>query len=247
MSRLQTRRALCTGEHHHQAPSRSRRDAVHWSPDQQKRRRAAQTNRSARERWPAPQLVRREQARRRRREAGPVPEASSKRCGNNPKRPRDEPLRRTERSRGDDGGLRGLRPGGHALLWRTLPFPRRAPAQLPRREPDVHQSHDGPGPHRLQPEFISDGQGLHVHPRGTWVGPGWNPSHSLSSVLLSIQSLMNDQPYCAHLGVPRRRRRRATSARGVAAPWIDDAIASTFLRTQATSPAARRRARRPEQ
>ena len=42
---------------------------------------------------------------------------------------------------------------------------------------------------------------------GTWVGPGWNPSHSLSSVLLSIQSLMNDQPYCAHRGVPSRRRR----------------------------------------
>ena len=47
---------------------------------------------------------------------------------------------------------------------------------------------------------------------GTWVGPGWNPSHSLSSVLLSIQSLMNDQPYCAHLGVPSRRRRDSSSA-----------------------------------
>ena len=35
---------------------------------------------------------------------------------------------------------------------------------------------------------------------GTWVGPGWNPSHSLSSVLLSIQSLMNDQPYCNEPG-----------------------------------------------
>ena len=49
---------------------------------------------------------------------------------------------------------------------------------------------------------------------GTWVGPGWNPSHSLSSVLLSIQSLMNDQPYCAHLGVPSRRRRDVCSGRG---------------------------------
>jgi ubiquitin-conjugating enzyme E2 Z len=35
---------------------------------------------------------------------------------------------------------------------------------------------------------------------GTWIGPGWNPSHSLSSVLLSIQSLMNDQPYCNEPG-----------------------------------------------
>ena len=44
---------------------------------------------------------------------------------------------------------------------------------------------------------------------GTWVGPGWNPSHSLSSVLLSIQSLMNDQPYCTGCGRRARRRRRA--------------------------------------
>ena len=44
---------------------------------------------------------------------------------------------------------------------------------------------------------------------GTWVGPGWNPSHSLSSVLLSIQSLMNDQPYCvaAASKFPSRHRR----------------------------------------
>ena len=73
---------------------------------------------------------------------------------------------------------------------------------------------------------------------GTWVGPGWNPSHSLSSVLLSIQSLMNDQPYCAHLGVPSRRRRDVCCRpprrrRGVCS------MARRKRHTQATSPAAR--------
>ena len=30
---------------------------------------------------------------------------------------------------------------------------------------------------------------------GTWNGPGWSPANNLSSVLLSIQSLMNEKPY----------------------------------------------------
>lgn len=30
---------------------------------------------------------------------------------------------------------------------------------------------------------------------GTWVGPGWLPSQSLSSVLISIQSLLSSKPY----------------------------------------------------
>ena len=51
---------------------------------------------------------------------------------------------------------------------------------------------------------------------GTWVGPGWNPSHSLSSVLLSIQSLMNDQP-CAHLSLHAVAATSAVDRRAVAA------------------------------
>ncbi|KAE8746697.1 hypothetical protein FOCC_FOCC006560 [Frankliniella occidentalis] len=30
---------------------------------------------------------------------------------------------------------------------------------------------------------------------GTWAGPEWTASHSLTSVLISIQSLLNDKPY----------------------------------------------------
>ncbi len=29
----------------------------------------------------------------------------------------------------------------------------------------------------------------------TWSGPAWSPAQSLSSVLISIQSLMNEKPY----------------------------------------------------
>ena len=29
----------------------------------------------------------------------------------------------------------------------------------------------------------------------TWSGPSWSPAQSLSSVLISIQSLMNEKPY----------------------------------------------------
>ena len=29
----------------------------------------------------------------------------------------------------------------------------------------------------------------------TWSGPAWSPAQSLSSVLISIQSLLNEKPY----------------------------------------------------
>ena len=29
----------------------------------------------------------------------------------------------------------------------------------------------------------------------TWAGPSWSPAQTLSSVLISIQSLMNEKPY----------------------------------------------------
>ena len=72
---------------------------------------------------------------------------------------------------------------------------------------------------------------------GTWVGPGWNPSHSLSSVLLSIQSLMNDQPYCAHRGVPSSPRHLLGGVTPSPRRLLRGAPSTRH--TQATSPAAR--------
>lgn len=32
-------------------------------------------------------------------------------------------------------------------------------------------------------------------PSSTWSGPAWSPAQSLSSILISIQSLLNERPY----------------------------------------------------
>ena len=34
-----------------------------------------------------------------------------------------------------------------------------------------------------------------LYPCRTWAGPAWSPAQSLSSVLISIQSLLNEKPY----------------------------------------------------
>ena len=39
----------------------------------------------------------------------------------------------------------------------------------------------------------------------TWTGPGWSPAQSLSSVLISIQSLLNETPYHNEPGFERER------------------------------------------
>ena len=34
-----------------------------------------------------------------------------------------------------------------------------------------------------------------LYPNRTWTGPAWSPAQSISSVLISIQSLMTENPY----------------------------------------------------
>ena len=45
----------------------------------------------------------------------------------------------------------------------------------------------------------------------TWSGPGWTPTQSLLSVLVSIQSLLNDKPYHNEPGYHQVSYNRATS------------------------------------
>ena len=52
----------------------------------------------------------------------------------------------------------------------------------------------GGGKVRFNPNLYRDGK-VCLSILGTWAGPGWSPAQSLSSVLLSIQSLMNARPY----------------------------------------------------
>lgn len=52
----------------------------------------------------------------------------------------------------------------------------------------------GAGRVRFNPNLYSSGK-VCLSILNTWSGPSWQPVHSIASVLMSIQSLMGDQPY----------------------------------------------------
>jgi ubiquitin-conjugating enzyme E2 Z len=60
--------------------------------------------------------------------------------------------------------------------------------------PKVKLMTTGGGTVRFNPNLYSSGKTC-LSILGTWSGPGWAPVNSLSSILLSIQSLMNEKPY----------------------------------------------------
>ena len=47
---------------------------------------------------------------------------------------------------------------------------------------------------RFNPNLYKNGK-VCLSILGTWEGPAWLPSQSIASVLMSIQSLMNSNPY----------------------------------------------------
>lgn len=84
------------------------------------------------------------------------------------------------------------------------------PADYPNSPPKVKLMTTGGGQVRFNPNLYASGKvrergsaawpALNPPPQvclsilGTWSGPGWSPAQSLSGVLLSIQSLMNEMP-----------------------------------------------------
>lgn len=52
----------------------------------------------------------------------------------------------------------------------------------------------GIGRCRFNPNLYQNGK-VCLSILNTWSGPGWQPVHSIASVLMSIQSLMNEKPY----------------------------------------------------
>ncbi|TNN07265.1 Ubiquitin-conjugating enzyme E2 Z isoform 2 [Schistosoma japonicum] len=70
----------------------------------------------------------------------------------------------------------------------------RCPPEYPLTPPKVKLMTTGNGTVRFNPNFYSNGK-VCLSVLGTWQGPEWTPAQSLSSVLISIQSLMNDKPY----------------------------------------------------
>lgn len=57
---------------------------------------------------------------------------------------------------------------------------------------------------RFNPNFYRNGK-VCLSILGTWTGPAWSPAQSISSVLISIQSLMTENPYHNEPGFEQER------------------------------------------
>jgi len=68
------------------------------------------------------------------------------------------------------------------------------PLDYPVSPPEVRLMTTGNGRVRFNPNLYSSGK-VCLSILGTWSGPGWSPVQTLSTVLLSVQSLMGEEPY----------------------------------------------------
>ncbi|PXF48524.1 Ubiquitin-conjugating enzyme E2 Z [Gracilariopsis chorda] len=90
-------------------------------------------------------------------------------------------------------------------------FDMRVGSEYPMKAPTVIlQTTDG-GRVRFNPNLYNDGK-VCLSILGTWTGPAWSSAESLSSVLLSIQSLMCPQPYHNEPGYETRDDKPAKAA-----------------------------------
>ncbi|XP_047199685.1 ubiquitin-conjugating enzyme E2 Z [Hippoglossus stenolepis] len=70
----------------------------------------------------------------------------------------------------------------------------RCPPDYPIHPPRVKLITTGHNTVRFNPNFYRNGK-VCLSILGTWTGPAWSPAQSISSVLISIQSLMTENPY----------------------------------------------------
>jgi len=80
------------------------------------------------------------------------------------------------------------------------------PWNYPVSPPHVRLMTTGGGNVRFNPNLYSDGK-VCLSILGTWDGPGWSPVQTLSTVLISIQSLMGEEPYYNEPGRCKRQGR----------------------------------------
>jgi ubiquitin-conjugating enzyme E2 Z len=80
----------------------------------------------------------------------------------------------------------------------------RCPPDYPIRAPRVKLMTTGEGRVRFNPNLYKNGK-VCLSILGTWSGPAWSPAQSLSSVLISIQSLLNEKPYHNEPGYEEER------------------------------------------
>ncbi|XP_026282156.1 ubiquitin-conjugating enzyme E2 Z-like [Frankliniella occidentalis] len=70
----------------------------------------------------------------------------------------------------------------------------RCPPDYPLRPPKVRFMSTGGGEVRFNPNLYKNGK-VCLSILGTWSGPCWSPAQSICSVLISIQSILNEKPY----------------------------------------------------
>ncbi|KAK3929324.1 Ubiquitin-conjugating enzyme E2 Z [Frankliniella fusca] len=70
----------------------------------------------------------------------------------------------------------------------------RCPPDYPLRPPKVRFMTTGGGEVRFNPNLYKNGK-VCLSILGTWSGPCWSPAQSICSVLISIQSVLNEKPY----------------------------------------------------
>ncbi|KAK7092742.1 ubiquitin-conjugating enzyme E2 Z-like [Littorina saxatilis] len=80
----------------------------------------------------------------------------------------------------------------------------RCSPDYPIRAPRVRLMTTGNGTVRFNPNLYKSGK-VCLSILGTWSGPAWSPAQSLSSVLISIQSVMNEKPYHNEPGFEQER------------------------------------------
>uniref|UniRef100_A0A8C9QVJ0 Ubiquitin-conjugating enzyme E2 Z n=1 Tax=Scleropages formosus TaxID=113540 RepID=A0A8C9QVJ0_SCLFO len=80
----------------------------------------------------------------------------------------------------------------------------RCPPDYPIHPPRVKLITTGNNTVRFNPNFYRNGK-VCLSILGTWTGPAWSPAQSISSVLISIQSLMTENPYHNEPGFEQER------------------------------------------
>lgn len=73
----------------------------------------------------------------------------------------------------------------------------KCPPEYPNQPPRVRIMTTGGAQVSLNPYFHADGK-VCLSILGTWPGPAWTPALSIKSVLVSIQSIMSENPYYNH-------------------------------------------------
>lgn len=84
--------------------------------------------------------------------------------------------------------------------------------EYPIKPPRVRLLTTGNGRVRFNPNLYKNGL-VCLSILGTWPGPAWSPAQTLSSLLISIQSLMNEKPYHNEPGYERKEAYKGDSKR----------------------------------